>query len=276
MEEIKLNMHNNNQLSILIFSCDAYRDCWEPMLHSLDTYWPDCPYHRYVISNHASIEWKDTTFIKVGDHQGFGNDMRKALQQIPTKYVMYFQEDNFLDTKIDNQIVSKHLSYCIDNRIDFLKLSYDALPRDRYRIGQTDYCQNPINIRYSINTAVAIWDTKALFTLSVPGFSIWDFEKKILKYIQDNNININSQVLYSKVCKEKGITPILGNGIQGGKWTRKGVEFLRTHGFEHLICTRPIIGKVRTFLFEYSFIHRWSIPVCWTILKIMKRTKIGW
>ena len=269
-------MENNKSLSILIFSCDAYRDCWEPMLHSLDTYWPDCPYQRYVISNHGSIEWKNTTFIKVGDHQGFGNDMRKALKQIPTKYIMYFQEDNFLDTTVTTSIVAEHLSHCMENGVEFLKLSYDALPRDSHRIGNSDYCRNPINLRYSINTAVAIWDKEMLYTLCVPGYNIWDFEKKILKHIKRNNIHINSQVLHSKVCKTKGITPILGNGIQGGKWTRRGAEFLRNHGFEHLISRRPIIGKARTFLFEYSFIHRWSIPVCWTLLRLMKLTKIGW
>lgn len=265
-----------NELSILIFSCDFYKDCWEPMLFSLDKYWPNCPYHKYVISNHESIEWHNTTFIKVGDHQGFGNDMRKALPQIPTKYVMYFQEDNFLERPVDNEAILLHLEHCIKNEIDFLKLSYDAMPKDSLRVGNSDYCSNPIDREYAINTAVAIWNKDALYQLSVPGFSIWDFEKKILNYVKENRINIKSETLHSSLFNTKGITPILGNGVQGGKWTRRGAQFLKDNGFDDVLLKRATIGKVRTFLFEYSFIHRWSIPFIWPVLKIMKMTKIGW
>ena len=69
---------------------------------------------------------------------------------------------------IDNVIVKEHLNNCIQNNIDFLKIdSNDNMYRDELRIGKNLYCANPLNIKYSLNTAIAIWKSNPLYSLCV-------------------------------------------------------------------------------------------------------------
>ena len=77
----------------------------------------------------------------------------------------------------------------------------------------------------------------------MPGHTGWDFEYKIIGYIKENHIEINSEVLHSSVIYSKGITMIPANGIQRGKWTPAGVEFLKENGFEELLKTRKTQNK---------------------------------
>ena len=37
-----------NSVSILINSCDAYEDIWEPFFRCFSENWPDCPYPIYL------------------------------------------------------------------------------------------------------------------------------------------------------------------------------------------------------------------------------------
>ena len=41
----------NNNICVLIMSCDSYEDLWVPFFHFFDKYWPDCPYPIFLATN---------------------------------------------------------------------------------------------------------------------------------------------------------------------------------------------------------------------------------
>lgn len=259
------------KVGILICSCDYYKECWEPMIYSLDKYWPDCEFHKYIVANNATAELPNTSIINVGAHRCWADDTKKAVEQIDCDYLIYFQEDYFLGHRVDNDMIKQHIQHCIDYNINYLKLSDDAMPRDNYRIENSDYCQNLPNIRYSIDTAIAIWDKKLLLELCVPGYTGWDFERKITSYIKHNNIEIRSEVLHYSVIREKGINSIFGNAIQRGMWTREGVKFLENNGFHDLIPLRKVQGELISWVIKITPKNRVLRLPFFAVVRILRK-----
>lgn len=266
------------KVALMITSCDAYADCWKPMIFSLDKYWPDCEWPRYIVTNYKEDKsLPNTGFIKVGDDKrSWCTLAKKGLEQIDAEYVIFFQEDYWLGKKVDNEAIKSHIHYMDENNVDFLKIQ-DDIKRDKLRIGDSDYCDNPIDMRYAFNTAIAIWRRTSIPQLLPDGWSGWVFERQITPYVAEHGIKINSQVLLSTVFDDKGITPIEGDAIVRGVWTSSAVEFMKENGFEDLIERRPIMGPVTSWLYRHSpnrqSPFRWPF---WGVLKILKDLKVNW
>lgn len=273
MEQVFKNM----ETAIVISSCDIFSDCWLPMIHSLQKNWPECPYPIFFISNFKKIEEKGIHFINVGEDKGFGSNTKKALELIEANYIILFLDDFFLDDAVDNVMVNDHLNHCIQNNIDFLKIDYrDIIYRDELRIGESVYCANPLNIKYSLNTAIAIWKKNALYSLCVDGFTAWDFERKGIVYLRKHNLKIISETIISTSFDKMTIKKICGTGAVGrGKWTAEGIKYLKENGFSYLIKNRETEGKFTRYL--VSFYRPGSI--FWIpfgiLLRILHKLKIN-
>lgn len=262
------------KIAIIITSCDAYDDCWKPMVFSLDKYWPNREWPTYVITNYKQFEIKNATIINIGDDKRcWCNLTKKGLEAIGADYVFFFQEDYWLSHAVDNDAMKLHLQYMIENDVDYLKIQHEIL-RDKYRIGDTDYCKNELNIRYAFDTAIAIWKVSAIAPLMIDGWNGWYFERNIIPYVQKNNIKINSQVLHSSVVDSKGINTINMDAIVRGVWTQSAVAFMRENNFEDLIDKRPIMGPITTWLYNNNnkpYLHLFTA----SILKLFKTINVN-
>lgn len=265
------------KVAIMITSCDAYSDCWKPMICSLDKCWPDCKYPRYIITNYKDIPLPNTEFIKIGDDKrSWCTLAKKGMDAIDCDYIIFFQEDYWLSRKVDSEAIEKHIEYMESNGVDYLKLCRDVL-RDDKRIGDSDYCMNPLDIRYSFNTAMAIWRKSAIGELLIDGWSGWQFERQIIPYVKEHGIVLNSQCLHSSCIDEKGLTDVNRGAIIRSVWTQAAVDFLKENGMEDILEGREVLGPVNTWLYSRcpgkSGIGR--LPF-WGALKILKKFKLNW
>ena len=262
------------KVAILICSCDYYSECWKPIIYSFEKYWPDCEYDKIIVSNHNEETIPGAIIVRVGDHKGWASDTLKAVQLTDYDYYIYFQEDYWLNKQVDNEAIKQHIQHCVENDIEYLKIQPDLANCDKYRIGGSDYCKNPLNAKYTINTAVAIWQRDLFKKVCLPGNTGWDFEYKIVDYIKENNIQINSEVLHSSVIVSKGITMIPGNGVQRGKWTLAGVNFLKENGFEEIISKRKtqkrLFGWVASKMNLRNKFTYYSMAIILHIMKLLK------
>lgn len=237
----------NNNLSIIISSCDNYSDCWEPMIYSLSKYWKENPYEINIICNHKSAPIPKVNFIKIGEDKGFCSNLKLALNEVKTEFVLLFLDDYFLEQKINSEVISNHLKHCENHKVDFLKIDFDDnIYRDEHIVdSKSIYCSNPTDKMYSINTAMAIWNRETLQSICLEGYSAWDFERKIHKYINDHELKFNCQTIHSKYYLEHTLKKIgRAGGVFKGHWTLEGVEFFKQNGFEDLISKRKIEGKI--------------------------------
>lgn len=263
--------------AVVISSCDLYSDCWIPMIYSFRKYWNDCPYPINIISNFEALDEEGITFIKVGEHKGFGSNMRRALQVIDAEIIILFLEDFFLADSVDNDMINNHIQYCYRRNISYLKIdSCDIIYRDSLRIGSSSYCVNPLDIRYSLNLSIAIWRKDVLMSLCVDGFSAWDFERKGINYIKKNKLKFYSETIHSSKMNKMTIKKISGPGaVTKGRWTIEGKEYLIGNGFHSVLLKRkvePSFSRFLTSFYKPNSIFWWPIGL---LLRIFQRLNIN-
>lgn len=234
---------------VIISSCDFFKECWEPLVYSFEKFWPDCPFPIYIISNHIEDINLKVNFLKVGNDNFFASNLKTALELLECDFVIYFQDDYFLSKRVNTEAIQEHIDYCFSNQIHFLKIhANDYLLRDHLKIENSIYCNNPIDVRYSLNTSIAIWDKKTLESLCIKGYTGWDWERNIVQFVKQNSISIKSLILHSSSMDNFGIKTITGGAVAKGRWTKSGVRFLEENGFSELIKLREKEGKIISFL----------------------------
>src|SRR4051812_34105133 len=91
----------SSEVSVVVSSCDAFFDAWRPFAFFFRKFWPDCPFSVCLITNELDVRSSTIRAIRVGHDRGWASNMQIAMQQIATPYILYFQEDYFLNTHID-------------------------------------------------------------------------------------------------------------------------------------------------------------------------------
>src|SRR5205085_10282930 len=86
-----------SSVAVLVSSCDAFFDAWRPFVFFFRKHWSDCPFPVYLINNELRIRSKIVEPISVGLDRNWASNMMVALGSIRHPYVLYFQEDYFLN-----------------------------------------------------------------------------------------------------------------------------------------------------------------------------------
>jgi hypothetical protein len=92
-------------VSILVPSCDRYRDLWKPFMTLFRRHWPDCPYPVYFGSNHALYTEHDVTPLAIGDDITWTKGVRAMLEQIDSPTVLILLDDFFFRSKVDTAAI---------------------------------------------------------------------------------------------------------------------------------------------------------------------------
>lgn len=258
-------------LAVVVSSCDAFRDCWEPFLYSLDTYWPDCTWPVYMVSNEQAMPHDKVKFIRVGDDRGWASNLKLALQQVETEYILYLQEDYFLNRRVKTEVLREQLEYCRAERVDYLRLTPPFF--DAHIVAGSDYAVSPPSAPYRLCLQAALWKKDTLDKLLIPGFNAWQFEREIESFIRKQQWEVNSRVLLSLHYPEKGFYYVPDTAVHKGMWSQNGVDFLISHGFEHLLAKRKIEGKLLTRLIHVE--NKMARLFSTTLVRILLKLKVN-
>lgn len=259
---------SNKKTTILVSSCDFFSDVWKPMICAFFQNWEDCPYPIYFVSNFKELDDKRVNFIKVGKDISYGTNLRKALDQIDADYIIYFMEDYFLDAKVNTSDIEKHVDYCENHGINFMKLASDNLVETRKDVVDGIYRKNPMDNKYAINTVVAIWTKKMLYDLTLPEYSPWDFERNVVNYVNENNYPANTLVLAAEEFREHGI-PYM-EVVRRGKWISNVIPFLKKNGFEEELKNRKHEPEIIHKFASYYHPNSWTKYIISGLIKTIQ------
>lgn len=259
------------KIAVVVSSCDSFSECWEPFVKSLDTYWEDCPWDIFIVSNYESIQSDRVKFIRVGADKGWASNLKLALMQVRSEYVIYLQEDYFLTGPVNSGVLSDHIDYCEINKIDYLRLFGPFF--DSFSVPGSPYSVSPKSKPYRLSLRNSIWKRSSLERLLIDGYSGWDFEWKIEKYIEVNKISIKSYVLQSEFYPSMAIPTLEHTAVHKGMWTRQGYNFLLKNGFGSILRRRKVEGVFITFIIENEI--KWMKPMLALILRLLLRFKVN-
>ncbi len=118
----------SNKVTVLISSCDNFSDCWETYFYSFKKYWPDCPYKVFIITNYKDISDYNIKSIKVGDDKGWSLNIRSALKQINTSYLIYTHEDFWIKKQVDTHVINDYVKLMDLDQADYIGLYPGSKP----------------------------------------------------------------------------------------------------------------------------------------------------
>lgn len=224
--------------SIVVSSCDRFKDCWKPFIFAFEQAWPGCPYEKYFISNHEGLEDSRFCFLRVGEDRKWGDNLVKGLEYLQSKYILYMQEDYWLSVPVRSSFIEEQLLYCEKEGLDYLRITFpwkDA--------GDIDgiHALSPTEEPYGICLQSAIWRKDFLLRLIRPGMSGWDFEDMCNAM---GKTRYKTRVLLENVSKQEFHYV---DAVRKGRWTRIGYSWLKKNGFKVEMASRPKEGIVLTY-----------------------------
>lgn len=211
----------NHSVLIVIPSCDAYRDAWNPFFHCINLHWPDCPFNKILITNHLDSPDPNTPAVKIGDDMGYSHNLKIALKKVDADYIILWLEDLLLTRKPQGDLQEViHEAIKLDaGYLRLWQLSKD--PKSDNNL----FSELPKGSKFRISLKPALWKKSILEELIVKGESPHDLERKGTK--RSNNLNSTFLSLNQHSSQYR-----LGtiNLIYRGKYERRALDYLEKIG----------------------------------------------
>lgn len=168
-------------VTVLVNSSDGFEDCWGPFFHLQQAHWPDCNFP--VLLNTETRDWTvpngRCSRVAHGEpHRlSWSECLIRAIGQVETPLLMYFQEDYFLDRAVDHAKIMAAVDLMLQRPdIGHIALTrhgsfgpYDPFPVEGFaKIRQ--------RARYRISTQAGLWRTQTLLGYLDPHENGWMFE----------------------------------------------------------------------------------------------------
>jgi len=166
--------------SVLVSSCDAYEDLWEPFFKQFFRHWPDCPFPVYLGAETKTYDDdRVTTLLSNGEHV-WSNCLLKYLEQIQTPYVLLLLEDFFLRKDVKNEEVINAFDFLMNKKGRMMRIGRNKPWPSRGIDGPIDTNTDIAIIKPGfpcrITLQASFWDKQALTDLLRYGENIWEFE----------------------------------------------------------------------------------------------------
>lgn len=180
-------------LSILVGSCDKYSFLWDKFTKRFNQYWDiDIELKKYLISE--TIEFSGDTFetLKCGKIS-YTKCLKKSLEQINTKYILWLQDDYFLVRQLDSQIIKDCYNF-IENNENIIRVGIHTQSKyyTTIKINNTNFNKLSKNSNYTISMQSSIWDREKLlkFLNNSPDENPWQFELNGSKRLNKTNYDV--------------------------------------------------------------------------------------
>lgn len=160
------------ETTILVPSCWAYRDCWQPFMQLMEKFWPKRKFLTVLVTDKMDEDmWDgDSVINHYGDFGWCGNLARALKEEMAggTKQFILLQEDFFLSAEVDSDFIE----YCLglmgkEGLINAIRLypcpGPDSVSNldDSGRLGLVSK-----NAPYSVSCQAAIWRANYLLMLA--------------------------------------------------------------------------------------------------------------
>ena len=265
---------NRKNCAIIISSCDAFDDIWHPFFTLFFRYWPDCPFPVYLISNYKKYDDSRVETISVGEDKGWATNMKTALKQIPTPYVLAMLDDLFLEKSTKTDYIESLVDYAQNNSIGYIGLvPFFDLDKDysnALNLGRISVSVDRISHRASL------WNKKILSDLLVDGENVVQMEiegskrshvitapflsvKEPAMYYHVRSAIIRGKWMYDavKLCQKEDIKLDLSRRSIDYEWKwRVVLDSLRKTLIANKLKKIPILGRLVSWVFRWlSFLR---------------------
>jgi hypothetical protein len=211
--------------TLLINSSDGFIDCWDPFFELLHKYWD--PIDLPIVLNTEFLVYKNKfnvisslSHISITDRKlTWSECLINALDSIETPFVIYMQEDYFIDKNVNINAIKKSIDLMTNNdEIKYIGLTNfgNKPPFHPYHIDE--YLTVSKKSRYRISTQAGLWRKETLRSYLKPSENGWMFEIfGTQRARRKNHLFLTCNPKYFNE-KNDPIFSYIHTGIIKGKW----------------------------------------------------------
>jgi hypothetical protein len=255
------------EMAILVNSSDGFRDCWDPFFRLLETHWPQCRFPVYLNVEEATYEHPSLAIrclnhrrLASGANVPWSDRLIESLRAIPESYVMYLQEDYFLDAPVRDDVVEDCLRVVAEEGAGCVHLTGFG-SRGGSKTAERPYLVDVPRIsHYRVSTQAAIWDKNVLLSYVRPDETVWETE--ILGTVRSWSQHAAIRTVDPVRLGGSPVMSYTGTGIIRGQWHPEMVPLFSRHGIDMDFERRGF----------YSFPSRWTTRSR-IIMSLMKRPR---
>jgi hypothetical protein len=212
-----------SSVAVIVSSCDAFFDAWRPFVFFFRKHWSDCPFPTFLIVNRLRVRSDFIQPITVGPDRDWAANMQVALNQIAQPYVLYLQEDYFLNGPVSCEQLAADFAYAFER---------DAASFCFYGRSQLEPDFVPLNDRFGIvpresdgrtRLQATLWKKSVLQSALRPGESAWNMEARASERTRDL-----LALSYSR--RDHVPIPYLMSAISRRLWTPEAISLCRKEG----------------------------------------------
>lgn len=206
-----------SSVAIVVSSCDAFFDAWRPFVFFFRKHWSDCPFPIFLIVNRLRVRSNLLQPISVGPDRGWASNMQVALRQVSQPYVLYLQEDYFLNGPVQRGQLASDFAYAFEHDVaSFCFYGRSTLEADFV----------PLNDRFGIvprdsdgrtRLQATLWKKDVLQSTLRPGESAWNMEARASERTRD-------LLTLSYVGRKDVPIPYLMSAISRRLWTPEAIS----------------------------------------------------
>ena len=167
----------NDQLSIIVMSCDKYSGIWDDFFNLKDHFWLDCPFKTFLATDSKEFYREGVETIHFGNIKEWSKCVRETVKKLDTPYVCLWLEDALICEPINTDVWLSDLQYIINNRVDYfcVEIKRRIHPEEMTEVAPHIRVIDP-HQRYGVDTAVAIWERNYFLEKLQKDCNAWQFE----------------------------------------------------------------------------------------------------
>ena len=256
-----------NNVTLLINSCDAYKDILDPFFELLHRYWNDLPFD--IVLTTETLKYKNKYFSIKNVHPkdkkcSWTRRIYEALKEVNTDYVLFFLDDFFLFDHVNTKEIMKCVDY-LKNDKDIVNFTYYPIIDGTLPCNFEGFRLRKQVTKYKICAIATLWN-KNQFIKYVKDIDedIWEFE--VNGTIRSNTIYKDDKYYCVDNDNNKNIIPydFTTLGLISGKWFKATVDLFNKEHINFDFDKRGIYdpalrGLNRAFISSFK-IESYVIP----------------
>ena len=222
-----------DKIAIVVSSCDPFFDAWRPFAQFFRKFWDDCPFPVFLVVNELDARSSWIHPIRVGPDPTWGRKLIKALRQIPQSHIIYFQEDYFLTSRVDEKLMAEDLTYALENNVDSFSFRARSNREPDFEFINERFGVVPANSDGRTRCQATLWKRESLLSILREKESVWDFE------MHGSERTRQQRILSYGTCKGTPINYTM-SAIVRGLWMPEAIVLCGQHD----IKIRPLLRGI--------------------------------
>jgi hypothetical protein len=228
----------NPNFTIIVNSSDGFSDCWEPFFKLFKLYWPECD--AAILLNTEKKDWSypglDVRCTQVSPREEtrrptWSECLLRALEQVKTPLVLYFQEDYFFERPVNHALINDLARTMVERpEIKHLGLTHFGSRGPFAPTADPRLWSISQKAGYRISTQAGLWRVDTLRSYLRPEENGWMFElygtqrarRKVESFLTVNRDTFDGD--------RAAVIKYTHTGIIKGKWHPAMPALFAAHG----------------------------------------------